>query len=112
MFDAVFLPADPPRAGRLALYGEVEGADESVTLVLPQGSQVRRTTVPARLLTISETLELVSSPAQGGPSWEAWRAAALAGLGLIARGRLVPDLTPSGYGGWRVAPLDPPDRGW
>ncbi|TDC33200.1 DEAD/DEAH box helicase [Kribbella albertanoniae] len=112
MFDAVFLPADPPRAGRLALYGEVDATDETVTLVLPQGSQVRRRTVPARLLSISEALELVSSPVQGAASWEAWRAAALAGLGLIARGRLVPDLTPSGYGGWRVAPLDPLDRGW
>ncbi len=112
MFDAVFLPADPPRAGRLALYGELDATDESVTLVLPQGSQVRRRTVPARLLSISEALELVSSPVQGAASWEAWRAAALAGLGLIARGRLVPDLTPSGYGGWRVAPLDPLDRGW
>lgn len=94
------------------MYGEVDGADESVTLVLPQGSQVRRRTVPARLLSISEALTLASSPVQGAASWEAWRAAALAGLGLIARGRLVPDLTPSGYGGWRVAPLDPLDRGW
>jgi superfamily II DNA or RNA helicase len=112
MFDAVFLPADPPRAGRLALYGDIEAADESVNLVLPQGSQVRRTTVPARMLSITEALALASTPVQGAASWEVWRAAALAGLGLIARGRLVPDLTPSGYGGWRVAPLDPPDRGW
>src|ERR1044072_2419891 len=54
MFDAVFVPADPPRAGRLALYGDLsatgESADGTVDLVLPKGSQVRRTTVPARLL--------------------------------------------------------------
>ncbi|TCO32917.1 SNF2 family DNA or RNA helicase [Kribbella steppae] len=117
MFDAVFVPADPPRAGRLALYGDLaaagEVADETVELVLPKGSQVRRTTVPARLLTVSQVLDRLGSDAvDGSESWAAWRAAALAGLGLIARGRLVPDRSPSGYGAWRVAPLDPLDRGW
>ncbi|MFI6681777.1 DEAD/DEAH box helicase [Kribbella sp. NPDC050470] len=133
MFDAVFVPADPPRAGRLALYGDLaavgEVADGTVSLVLPKGSQVRRTTVPARLLTIEQVLDRVrdgsdrGSPSWsdrgsvtwsdgGSASWEVWRTAALAGLGLIARGRLVPDRSPSGYGAWRVAPLDPLDRGW
>ncbi len=116
MFDAVFVPADPPRAGRLALYGDLaavgEVADGTVELVLPKGSQVRRTTVPARLLSITEALDRVMQPVDGSASWEAWRAAALAGMGLIARGRFVPDRSPSGYGAWRVAPLDPLDRGW
>ncbi|TCC44076.1 DEAD/DEAH box helicase [Kribbella capetownensis] len=116
MFDAVFVPADPPRAGRLALYGDLsatgEAADGTVDLVLPKGSQVRRTTVPARLLSIGELLEWIGRPLEGSVSWEAWRAAAFAGMGLIARGRLVPDRSPSGYGAWRVAPLDPLDRGW
>ncbi|MEU4607163.1 DEAD/DEAH box helicase [Kribbella sp. NPDC023972] len=119
MFDAVFVPADPPRAGRLALYGDLaaagEVADGTVELVLPKGSQVRRTTVPARLLSISEVLDRLgqgSDRSVDSASWEAWRAAALAGMGLIARGRLVPDRSPSGYGAWRVAPLDPLDRGW
>ncbi|WP_433159798.1 DEAD/DEAH box helicase [Kribbella sp. CA-247076] len=115
MFDAVFVPADPPRAGRLALYGDLaaagEVADGTVELVLPKGSQVRRTTVPARWLTVSQVLDRVSDPA-GSESWEAWRTATLAGLSLIARGRVVPDSSPSGYGAWRVAPLDPLDRGW
>ncbi|TDD18653.1 DEAD/DEAH box helicase [Kribbella turkmenica] len=115
MFDAVFVPADPPRAGRLALYGDLaaagEVADWTVDLVLPKGSQVRRTTVPARSLSVSQVLDRLGSPA-GSDSWEAWRAAALAGLSLIARGRVVPDRSPSGYGAWRVAPLDPLDRGW
>jgi superfamily II DNA or RNA helicase len=114
MFDAVFVPADPPRAGRLALYGDLaaagEVADGTVELVLPRGSTVRRTTVPARLLRIDEVLARLGS--DGSKSWLAWRAAALAGLGLIGRGRLVPDRSPEGYGAWRVAPLDPLDRGW
>ncbi|NIK58169.1 DEAD/DEAH box helicase [Kribbella shirazensis] len=118
MFDAVFVPADPPRAGRLALYGDLseEPADGTVELVLPRGATVRRSTVPARLLTMQEVLtRLASTNGAGEPgagSWAAWRAAGLAGLVLIGRGRLVPDLSPEGYGAWRVAPLDPIDHAW
>ncbi|HEY4570093.1 MAG TPA: DEAD/DEAH box helicase [Kribbella sp.] len=115
MFDAVFVPADPPRAGRLALYGDLaptgEQADGSVELVLPRGSVVRRTTVPARLLRMDEVLTRLGQT-DGSASWAAWRAAALAGLVLVGRGRLVPDRSPEGYGAWRVAPLDPIDRAW
>ncbi|MEV4264042.1 DEAD/DEAH box helicase [Kribbella sp. NPDC049584] len=124
MLDAVFVPADPPRAGRLALYGDLAAAGEqpdgTVDLVLPRGSTVRRTTVPARLLSMPELLARLTSPDVGpdidsagwAASWAAWRAAGLAGLVLIGRGRLVPDRSPEGYGAWRVAPLDPIDRAW
>jgi hypothetical protein len=119
MLDAVFVPADPPRAGRLVLYGgdlaaAGESADGRVELVLPRGPQVRRTTVAARLLTIEEALPLLTRPPSDDAtaSYRAWSAAALAGIGLVARGRLVPDKTPTGYGAWRVAPLDPADHGW
>ncbi|MEU8224915.1 DEAD/DEAH box helicase [Kribbella sp. NPDC048915] len=118
MFDALFVPADPPRAGRMALYGDLAGsgetADGTVDLVLPRGSAVRRTTVPARWLSMDEVLARLTEPdpADASGSWAAWRAAGLAGLVLIGRGRLVPDRSPAGYGAWRVAPLDPPDRAW
>ncbi|TCC08692.1 DEAD/DEAH box helicase [Kribbella soli] len=120
MFDAVFVPADPPRAGRLALYGDLAGSGETangtVDLVLPRGTTVRRTTVPARLLEMQEVLtrlaEQDSDRLDGSASWAAWRAAGLAGLVLIGRGRLVPDRSPEGYGAWRVAPLDPLDHAW
>ncbi|HEY3562029.1 MAG TPA: DEAD/DEAH box helicase [Kribbella sp.] len=115
MFDAVFVPADPPRAGRLALYGDLTGetADGTVDLVLPRGTTVRRATVPARLLSMDEVLtRLTGLEASGSTSWAAWRSAGLAGLVLIGRGRLVPDRSPEGYGAWRVAPLDPIDHAW
>jgi superfamily II DNA or RNA helicase len=152
----VFLPGDPPRAGRLALYGDLTaagfalpaGVDEKVELVLPRGDQVRRVAVPARLLGMEQALEFLTQAdpsgwagdsadgqtsagggsahggsAHGGSaygssahgssrSWGVWRAAAWAGVGLIARGRVVPDVSPAGFGSWRVAPLDPADRGW
>ena len=118
MLDAVFLPADPPRAGRLALYGDLSAAGEPVDgrieLVLPRGPQVRRTTVAARLLTVDQALALLTRPPadEASTSYRAWSVAALAGIGLVARGRLVPDKSPAGYGAWRVAPLDPADHGW
>lgn len=40
----------------------------------------------------------------------AWTATLTAGLGLIARGRLVPAVSEAGYDAWRVGPYDPADR--
>jgi superfamily II DNA or RNA helicase len=116
MFDAVFVPADPPRAGRLALYGDLTDhpPNGEVRLALPRGSTIRRTTVPAHLLPLDEFLTRLTAPdgqVESG-SWAAWRAAGFAGLVLIGRGRLVPDKSPEGFGAWRVAPLDPIDQGW
>jgi superfamily II DNA or RNA helicase len=108
---AVFLPADPPRAGQLALYGE--GPDE-VELALPAGRTIRRKTVAARLVRIDDALpELLALPREGtDPALAAWAAAATAGVGLVARGRLLPTATPAGYGAWRAGPLDPADAQW
>ncbi|WP_238335309.1 DEAD/DEAH box helicase [Kribbella amoyensis] len=114
MVEVTFLPADPPRAGRLVLYGDptVVGGDK-VELVQWRGDRVRRAAVPARLLTIEEALTFLTDPdLAAGPSTSAWAAAAWAGVGLIGRGRIVPDASPGGFGCWRVAPLDPGDRGW
>jgi hypothetical protein len=38
---AMFVPADPPRAGALAVWGDGQGPDE-IELVLPAGWGVRR----------------------------------------------------------------------
>jgi superfamily II DNA or RNA helicase len=108
---AVFLPADPPREGRLALYGE--GPDE-IEMALPAGRTIRRKTVPARLVPIGDALpELLALPREGtDPALAAWATAATAGVGLVARGRLLPTSTPAGYGAWRAGPLDPADAQW
>ncbi|HEY6739923.1 MAG TPA: hypothetical protein VI076_13850, partial [Actinopolymorphaceae bacterium] len=80
----VFLPADPPRAGMLALCGD-DLAGASVEVVVPAGTRVRREQVPARLVPVLDALELLpGSPDQDAdPSRLAWAAAALAGLGLV-----------------------------
>ncbi|WP_237745185.1 DEAD/DEAH box helicase [Kribbella catacumbae] len=129
MLEVVFNPADPPRAGRLVLYGDLSAAglvaQEKVELVLPRGDQVRRVQVPALALGVEDALAFLlrsghaDQRPEGGMdsggeslSRQAWAAAALAGIGLIGRGRLVPDQSPEGSGAWRVAPLDPADHGW
>jgi superfamily II DNA or RNA helicase len=43
------------------------------------------------------------------PSAAFWGAAALAALQLVARGKLLPGVSPTGYDAWRVGPLDPDD---
>jgi hypothetical protein len=63
---AVFLPADPPREGRLALYGE--GPDE-IELAVPAGRAIRRKTVPARLVPIGEALP-EHRLARSGTGWD------------------------------------------
>ncbi|MET9023139.1 SNF2-related protein [Actinopolymorpha sp. NPDC004070] len=125
--EAVFVPADPPRAGVLALWApggtdrgdRVDGGDDQgkhgVEVVLPAGSRVRRARVPARLVPLPEALTLLcgrQAPPDATASYRAWASAALAGLGLVARGRLRPAASPQGYGAWRAGPLDPDDRAW
>jgi len=45
-------------------------------------------------------------------SAQVWAAAAAAGVGLIARGRLLPTVGADGTDIWRAGPLDPADLGW
>jgi hypothetical protein len=45
-------------------------------------------------------------------SGQAWAAAAAAGVGLIARGRLLPTVGADGTDVWRAGPLDPADLSW
>ncbi|WP_241827490.1 hypothetical protein [Actinopolymorpha singaporensis] len=89
--EAVFVPADPPRAGVLALWapggadnagGGSDESTEGVELVLPAGSRVRRARVPARLVPVPEALPLLCgrpAPPDASASYRAWASAALAG---------------------------------
>jgi hypothetical protein len=110
---ATFVPADPPRAGVLAVWGDGQGPDE-LHLVLRAGEGVRRRRVRGRLLPLEAALPALLAPAAGGAgaSVAAWSAAAATGVGLVARGRLLPAATSDGYGAWRVGPLDAADLDW
>ena len=116
--EATFVPAPAgrvPGAGALALWpvDEHGGGGEPLTLVLARGRTVRRTTVPSRRVALGEALPaLVELPADADttPSLAGWAVAAQLAVDLVARGRLLPGLSPHGTPSWRVGPLDPDDH--
>ncbi len=113
--EATFLPGDPARTGRFALWspdGALPGADDELQLVLPAGSRVRRRIVAVRLVDLPDVLdELLHLPAAApvGGSLRAWAIAARLAVELVGRGRLTPGMTVGGADEWRLGPLDPDD---
>ncbi|MGW0167197.1 SNF2-related protein [Streptomyces sp. NPDC003343] len=114
---AVFVPAPVPRRGRVVFWdpegdSPPAGATEELTVVRRHGSAVRRATVPAVSVPVVEALPLLTrarrDPA-AHPATACWGAAALHALRLVARGRLLPGLSPEGYDAWRAGPLEPDD---
>lgn len=126
-FDLTFVPGDPPRSGRFAAFrldcrdGEelpvrqlaAFGDEATIELALPAGKSVRRRRVPAVLLPIATALPLLldleDSPATTATA-RIWASVMTAGIGLIARGRLLPAVSPNGVDAWRAGPLDPADH--
>jgi hypothetical protein len=119
--DVVFLPDEIPRRGMLAVWGTGSG-NGKVDLVFTRGTDaLRRRLVTASFLSVAEALpELLSiDPNATGPAGQAvrptlgvWAAAATAGVGLVARGRLLPTVGPGGADAWRIGPLDAADLAW
>ncbi len=135
--ELVFLAGDPPRYGTFAAYRppgasdpadardiaapallppppqEGEPFDGRLAVVVPAGTTVRRTEVPAHDLAIAEAVRWLAELDEAWrvrPSLAAWSDAVVAGLGLLARGRLYPAVTPEGWDAWRIGPFDPGDR--
>ncbi|MGW1651671.1 DEAD/DEAH box helicase [Streptomyces atratus] len=129
---AVFLPASLPRDGRVAFWDPDGGplpepgdsADSvdwtpgptaaEITVVRRHGKQdgVRRHTVPALLLPVTDALPLLTRARHqqsAHPATRCWGAAALQALNLVARGRLLPGLTGDDHDAWRAGPRDAED---
>ncbi|GGU96684.1 helicase SNF2 [Streptomyces litmocidini] len=115
---AVFLPADPPRAGRIAFWspdGEPPPAadapstgDTEITVV--DGDPLQTVTVAARTLSVRDALPFLARARfsdAASPATAFWGAASLFALDLVARGLLLPCLTPGDHDAWRVGPLGP-----
>ncbi|MGW3151634.1 SNF2-related protein [Streptomyces sp. NPDC001177] len=120
--EAVFLPGDPARKGRVAFWradgGKVPDCDGELgelTVVRPHGSGVRRRSVSAVLLPVAQAVPVLTRARalvqSGNASVSAalWGAGALIALQLAARGRLLPGLSPAGFDAWRLGPLDGDD---
>ncbi|CAK7279871.1 DEAD/DEAH box helicase [Streptomyces misionensis] len=115
----VYLPAPLPREGRLAFWDPAgdplpatAGDSGELTVVRSHGTGVRRRRVPALTLPLDRALPLLVHARRdraAHPATACWGAAALHALRLVARGRLLPGLTPSGHDAWRAGPLEPDD---
>ncbi|MEV0264396.1 DEAD/DEAH box helicase [Streptomyces sp. NPDC050617] len=117
---AVFLPGELPREGAVAFWrpdgGDLpvgaEGERTELTVVRRSGDGVEQRTVPALVLPLEQAVPpLVRArhdPA-AHPAAACWGAAALHGLQLVARGRLLPGLTEADQDAWRAGPLDAED---
>ncbi|TQM45499.1 helicase-like protein [Pseudonocardia cypriaca] len=106
----VFVPADPPRAGRLLLTGDVLsglGTPGTARLVPPPGDEVHD--VPVRQVPVADALPVLLRAGEGDPALLFWAAAARFAVHLVARGRLLPGVSPAGFDAWRVGPLDAED---
>jgi superfamily II DNA or RNA helicase len=123
---AVFLPSDPARTGRIAFWrpdGEVPpapadpgGADSSpaeLDIVLPTADGgVEPVRTPALLLPVQRALPLLTHARelrQGHRSAGFWGAACHLALHFLARGLLLPGLSPGDHDAWRVGPLSARD---
>ncbi|WP_112467665.1 DEAD/DEAH box helicase [Streptomyces triticisoli] len=113
---AVFVPADPARAGRVAFWfpdgsappATASTAVEEITVVVPRGSGVEAVTVPAAVLPLRTALPVlthVRATERGHRAGVFWGAAAVLGLHLVARGLLLPGLSAGDHDAWRAVPL-------
>ncbi|WP_372412193.1 DEAD/DEAH box helicase [Streptomyces luteireticuli] len=120
--EAVFLPGDPAREGRMAFWradgGELPDCDvepEEFTVVRPHGNGARRRNVTAVLLPVAQSVPVLTrarvTVQSGNASASAafWGAGALVALRLAARGRLLPGVSPAGFDAWRFGPLEGDD---
>jgi len=117
---AVFIPSDPPRTGTMAFWrpdGEAlpavtQGSVAELDLVLPApDGYVQRVRLPAVLLPVRAALPVLTRPRQDGRhrAVEFWGTAGLLALRFLARGLLLPGLSPADHDTWRVGPLSARD---
>ncbi|TCC24995.1 DEAD/DEAH box helicase [Kribbella speibonae] len=112
----VFRPADPPRASRVAFWDPEGGplplgVGDQVELDLIAAGEPQQD-VRAVELPVAEAVPILGRMrrAPGAhPSAAFWGGASLVALQLVARGKLLPGVTPEGHDAWRVGPLDPDD---
>jgi SNF2 Helicase protein len=113
--ELIFVPNEVPRRGVFASWGKGSG-NAKVELVFPGGTYgIRKRAVSADLIPLAQALPLLlstDSALRMRRSARVWAAGAAAGVGLVARGRLLPTVGPGETDVWRAGPLDPSDLSW
>ncbi|WP_351225706.1 DEAD/DEAH box helicase [Streptomyces sp. NPDC002133] len=117
---AVFLPADPARTGHFAFWhadgseppAGPGGAVDDLTVAAGGPDGVATHAAPARLLPVRDALPVLTrarTSSDASPAAAFWGAATVLALQLVARGLLLPGLTPSDHDSWRAGPLTAED---
>ncbi|GLF98178.1 DEAD/DEAH box helicase family protein [Streptomyces yaizuensis] len=81
-------------------------------VVRPHGASVRRREVPATVVPVAKALAVLTEARRMPGADEAavfWGAATVLALHLLARGRLLPGVSPGGFDAWRIGPFDRDD---
>ncbi|MFF9809402.1 DEAD/DEAH box helicase [Streptomyces coeruleorubidus] len=113
---AVFLPGDPARTGSVAFWRPdaetppvtAPASVSELTVVVPGVDGVEPQSVPAVLVPVRTALPVLMRArigAQGHRSTVFWGAAATHALHLVARGLMLPGLSPGDHDAWRTGPL-------
>ncbi|MEU0173664.1 DEAD/DEAH box helicase [Streptomyces massasporeus] len=116
MCRSVFLPGDPARTGSVAFWRPdgvappvvAAASVTELTVVLPRDGGIETARVPAALLPVRSALPVLTrarADGHGHRSTVFWGAAALHALHLVARGLLLPGLSPGDHDAWRTGPL-------
>ena len=114
-----FVAVDPPRQSFFAAWDPDNlgglGAESTidVELALPASRGTQKRTVAAQKLdlpTAIDDLTTLRKDDDASESAHAWAGVVRTGLSLVARGKVLPWVSPSGYDTWRVDPLEPGDH--
>ncbi|MEV7078909.1 DEAD/DEAH box helicase [Streptomyces sp. NPDC093516] len=126
----MFLPGDPARTGTVAFWrpdgapppavtsasgagpADAELTVTELTVVVPGSDGTEAVDVPAVLMPVGAALPLLTRARAAGEGHRAtvfWGAAAFQALHLVARGLLLPGLSPGDHDAWRTGPLGAPD---
>jgi len=114
--ELIFVPDETPRRGAFALWGKGSGTAK-LELVFPGGTYgIRKRLMSADFVPLAEALPTLlavdPNDARLRRSTRVWAAAAAAGVGLLARGRLLPTVGAGETDIWRAGPLDAADLAW
>ncbi|MET7730261.1 DEAD/DEAH box helicase [Streptomyces sp. NPDC005402] len=117
---AVFVPGDPARTGRVAFWRPdgappppvAAGTVEDLALVIPGDGGVELVSLPGVLLPVRAALPVLTrarTSTHGHRATVFWGTAAVLALQCVARGLLLPGLSPTDHDAWRVGPLGAAD---
>ncbi|MEU6141147.1 DEAD/DEAH box helicase [Streptomyces sp. NPDC047081] len=117
---AVFRPGDPARTGTVAFWRAdgaappllAAGSTTTLRVALPDEDGVGLVEVPAVQLPVRAALPVLTrartdTNAHRGTAF--WGAAGLLALQFVARGKLLPGLSPGDHDAWRIGPLSVED---